>query len=80
MAAAERPETRVVAARTTANLVLCAASSHKTLHAGALPSLEAGIVSGDDFAALHCLKALFEATAEVTPPLLYLILLPLLHP
>ena len=35
---------------------------HQTLEAGALKSLEAGVDSGDDEAALQCLKAIFLAS------------------
>ena len=60
-----KTETRVIAARTTANMVLCPTVGHPTLEAGALRALEAGVVSGDPAAALHCLKAVFHATQEV---------------
>jgi hypothetical protein len=46
-------------------MVLCPTVGHPTLEAGALRALEAGVVSGDPAAALHCLKAVFHATQEV---------------
>ena len=39
---------------------------NRAIEAGALRALEAGIVSGDDDASLHCLKALFSATADIS--------------
>ena len=39
---------------------------NRAIEAGALRALEAGIVSGDDDASLHCLKALFSATADMS--------------
>ena len=65
MAEEAKTETRVMAARTTANMVLCESVGHAALEAGALRSLEAGVVSGDPTAALHCLKAVLHASQEV---------------
>ena len=62
MTDSDRTETRIMAARTTSNLVLCPEVGHQTLEAGALKSLEAGVDSGDDEAALQCLKAIFLAS------------------
>ena len=39
---------------------------NRAIEGGALRALEAGIVSGDDDASLHCLKALFSATADIS--------------
>jgi hypothetical protein len=61
---AENKGTRILAARTTSNLVLCEQVRRRAIDAGALRALEAGIVSGDADASLHCLKALFSASTD----------------
>lgn len=63
---AERNDTRIMAARTTSNLILCMQVRKRTIAAGGLRALEAGIISGDPDASLHCLKALFSAAAETS--------------
>ena len=89
-------ETRILAARTTSNLLFSAETRDKAIEAGALhtlqvdnvsiktpshfipdipyshslstfcriPFLQAGIVSGNEDASLHCLKALFSACKQ----------------
>ena len=39
---------------------------NRVIEAGALRALEAGVVSGDDSASLHCLKALFSASTDIS--------------
>jgi len=52
-------DTRLLAARTTSNLLFSLETREKAIEAGALATLQAGIVSGSEEASLHCLKALF---------------------
>ena len=51
--------TRLLAARTTSNILFCLDTREKAIDAGALATLQAGIMSGSEDASLHCLKALF---------------------
>jgi hypothetical protein len=52
-------QSKIVCARTVANLTLCEAIHSRVLEAGALRVLEQGAQLVDDIAALHCLQALF---------------------
>ena len=65
MVHAANVETRIVAARTTCNLLFSKEVRDKAIEAGALGALQAGIESGNEDAASHCLRALFSSSKDL---------------